>query len=90
MEDETDVHFPYAVRNTFPNVPTFLSKISDIISSDMTVFSDEHLYHILIYGSNVHNSVSNGLIITKTIKYIRNSGRSWKHSDRKYSLPLPP
>ena len=46
-----------------------------MISSDMTVFPDEHLCHILIYGSNVYNSVSNGLIITETIKYFPNSGR---------------
>ena len=46
-----------------------------VISSDVTVFSDEHLHYILIYGSNVYNSVSNRLIITETITYMRNSGR---------------
>ena len=34
---------------------TLLSKISEIISSDVTVLRDEHLYHILVYGSNVYN-----------------------------------
>ena len=48
-------------------------KTKPLFIFDVTVFPDEHLYHILIYGSNVYNSVSNGLI--GTIKYIRNSGR---------------
>ena len=52
-----------------------LSKISDIICSDIIVFPGEHLLHILLYGSNVYNPVSNELIITETIIYIRNSGR---------------
>ena len=37
-------------------------KISDAIGSDVSVFPDEHLYNILVYGSNVFNSVSNGLM----------------------------
>ena len=54
---------------------TLLSKISDVIGSGVSVFPDEHLYNILVYGSNVFNSVSNGLIITETTTYKRNSGR---------------
>ena len=42
---------------------------------DVTVFPDEHLYYILIYVSNVYNSVSNRLILTEIITFIRNSGR---------------
>ena len=52
-----------------------LSKISEIITSDVSVLPDDHLYHILVYGSNIYNPVSNGLIITETIRYIRNTGR---------------
>ena len=54
---------------------SLLSNISDIINSDVTVLPNEHLYYILVYGSNVYNSVSNRLILTETITYIRDTGR---------------
>ena len=78
FEDETSVHFflrcsRYATQRT-----TLLSKISDLIGSDVSIFPDEHLYYILIYGSNVYNNISNGLIITETIIFIRNSGQFTK------------
>ena len=75
IEDETSVHFFLRCPHYATQRPYLLSKISAIISSDVTVFPDEHLYQILVYGSNVFNPVSNGLIITETITYIRNSGR---------------
>ena len=75
LEDETSVHFFLCCPLYLTIRSTLLSKISDIISADVTVLPDEHLYHILIYGSNVYNSVCNRLIITKTITYIRKSGR---------------
>ena len=72
-DDETSVHF-FLCCPRYPSPrSTLLSKISDIIGSDVSVFPDEHLYHILVYGNNVYNSVSNGLIITETINYILNS-----------------
>ena len=78
MEDETTIHFFLRCPHYVSQRSNLLSKISDIISSHVTVFPDEHLYHMLIYGGNVYNSVSNGLITTETIKYIRNSGRFTK------------
>ena len=75
IEDETSVHFFLRCPHYATQRSSLLSKISAIISSDVTVFPDEHLYQILVYGSNVYNPVSNGLIITETITYIRNSGR---------------
>lgn len=73
IEDETSVHFflryPLYVTQRF----TLHSKISEIISSDVTVLPDEHVYHIVVYGRNVYNSVCNKLIITETITYIRNT-----------------
>ena len=50
-----------------------MCKISDIIGSGVSVFPDDHLYYISVYGSNVYNPVSNGLIITETIIYIRHT-----------------
>ena len=78
FEDETSVHFflrcsRYATQRTTP-----LSKISDIIGSDVSIFPGEHLYDILVNGRNVYNNISNGLIITETIIFIRNSGRFTK------------
>ena len=75
MDVETAVHVFLRCLHYVSQGSNLLSKISDMISSDMTVFPDEHLCHILIYGSNVYYSVSNGLIITETIKYFPNSGR---------------
>ena len=73
VEDETSVHFFLRCPHYVTQRSSLLSKISVIISSDVTVFPDVHLYHILDHGSNVYNSVSNGLI--ETITYIRNSER---------------
>ena len=78
IEDETSVHFFLRCPRYFTQRSLLLSKISEIIGSDVTVFPDEHLYYIIIYGSNVYNSVSNNLIITETIRFIRNSGRFTK------------
>ena len=75
LDDETAAH--YLLRCplfTFERTP-FLSRISDVIHSDATVLPDEHLLHILLYGSNVYNSITNKLIISETISFIRNSGR---------------
>ena len=74
LDDETSVHFflrcpLYSTQRT-----TLLSKISDIVHADVSVFPDEHLYHILVYGSNVYNFITNKLIITESITFIRNSG----------------
>ena len=78
IEDETSVHFFLRRPRYATQRYALLSKISDIIGSDVSVFPDEHLYYILVYGSNVYNPVSNGLIITETLIYIRNSGRFTK------------
>ena len=75
IEDETSVHFFLRCPHYTTQRSTLLSKISYIIHSDVTVFPDKHLYHVLVYGSNVYNSVSNRLIIIETITYTRNTGR---------------
>jgi len=78
IEDETSVHFFLRCPRYHIQRSVLLSEISEIINSDVTVLPDEHLYHILVYGSNVYNFVSNRLIITETLRYIRNSGRFTK------------
>ena len=72
IEDETSVHFFLRCPHFTTQRSILISKISDIIGSDVSVLPDEHLYSIIVYGSNVYN---NGLIITDTISYIRKSGR---------------
>ena len=65
IEDETSVHFFLRCPHYTTQRSTLLSKISYIIHSDVTVFPDEHLYHILV-----------AMFITlETITYTRNTGR---------------
>ena len=45
---------------------TTLRKISDKGHSDISLLSDDHLTRILLYGSNLFNSVRNKLIIGAT------------------------
>ena len=52
----------------------FLCKISNIIDSDVSVFPMEHLYKILVYGSNIFN-VFTKRIISEAIQYIKFTGR---------------
>ncbi len=58
----------------------------------MSVFPDEHLFHILIHGSTVYNSVCNKLILIETITYIRNTGRFTKLEAFRWIIfyPFPP
>ena len=52
-----------------------LSKISEIMTSDVSLLPKEHLNHLILYGSNVFNSISNKLIIEQSIVYIKTTGR---------------
>ena len=92
IEDETSVHFFLRCPLYIAQRSSLLCKISAIISCDVTVLPDEHLFFILVYCSNVYNFVSNKLILTETITYIRNSGRytileafSWINSPPPFS-----
>ena len=75
MEDETSTHFLLCCPR-FTNLRhTYLSKVSQIINSDVTVLPDDHLTQILLYGSKVYNDISNELILTETIFFILKSER---------------
>ena len=75
LDEENNTHFflrcPFyiSIRNKL------LGNISLFIDSDITILPSEHLTNILIYGSNVYSNVTNKLIITETIEFIRKSGR---------------
>ena len=53
----------------------YLSKISQIVKSDVTVFPDDHLTDLLLYGSESFNRISNDLILNETINFIFKSER---------------
>ena len=61
VEDETSVHFFLRCPLFVTQRSTLLSKISDIIRSDVSVLPDEHLSNILVYRSNIYNCVSNSV-----------------------------
>ena len=75
LEDETAIHYLLCCPRYNHLRTIYLSKISEIIGSDISVLPNEHLYNILIYGSNVFNNVTIELIISETIHFIKNSGR---------------
>ena len=75
LEDETSAHYFLRCPLITNERASVLRKISDVIHSEVSALPDEHLLHILLYGSNVYNIVTNKLIISETIAFIRNSGR---------------
>ena len=52
---------------------TLLRDKSDVVHFDVSVLPDDHLPYVLLYGSNVYNSVANRLINSETIAFIRNT-----------------
>ena len=75
LGDETSVHFFLRCPLYSNQRNILLSKVSDIVQADLSVILDEHLYNIMVYGSNVYNMITNKLIMTETITSIRHSGR---------------
>ena len=75
VEDETSVHFFLYCPRYISQRTILLSKISEIIAADVSVLPKDHLIHIMLYGSNVFNYISNKLIIEQSILYINKTGR---------------
>ena len=78
VEDETTTHFLLSCPRYSHYRQTYLSKISQVVNSDVSVFPKDHLTDLLLYGSKAYNSVSNELILTETIIFIYKSER-FKH-----------
>ena len=75
LEDETSVHY-FLCCPRYNNLRTvYLSRISEIVKSDITILPKDHLAHLLTYGSNVYNDITNELILTETIQFIKKSKR---------------
>ena len=53
----------------------YLSKISQIVKSDVTILPYDHLTDLLLYGSKAFNDITNELILTETILFIYKSQR---------------
>jgi len=75
LDDETSEHFFLCCPLYRIQRNDLLSKISDIIGSDISVLPNDHLYHLLIFGSNVYNSICNKQILEESISFIKKSGR---------------
>ena len=70
MEDETSTHFLLRCPRYSNLRSAYLTKISQIIKSDVSILPVDHLSHLLLYGSKSFNKISNDLILTETIVYI--------------------
>ena len=75
IEDETSTHFLLCCPRYNRLRIDYLSKISGIVKSDITVFPLDHLSDILLYGSESFNDISNNLILNETINFIFKSER---------------
>ena len=75
LDEETSIHYFLCCPRYIDLRALYLSKICEIIGSDVTILPNEHLLFILLYGSNVYNDITNESIISETIRYIKSSGR---------------
>ena len=75
LEEEDNSHFFLRCPQFHSIRINLLSNISEIIGSDILFFPSHHLTHIIMYDSNVYNNITNKLILTKTLEYIRKSER---------------
>ena len=73
--EETVTHFLLCCPRFSHLRSDYLSKISQIVKSDVTVFPNDHLTDLLLYGSESFNDVSNNLILNETINFIFKSER---------------
>ena len=90
LDDETSVHFLLCCPMFADLLDSLLSKISDIIHTGVSVLPCSHLVHILLYGSNVYNSLTNKLILTETTIFVRNTGRFTSLEAFRVNDPPPP
>jgi hypothetical protein len=75
IEDETSTHFLLCCPRYNNLRHSYLSKISQIVKSDITILPNDHLTDLLLYGSKAYNDITNELIITETILFIYKSER---------------
>ena len=74
-DDETSTHFLLCCPRYDRLRNDYISKISQIVKSDVTAFPLDHLTDLLLYGSESFNDISNSLILNETINFIFKSER---------------
>ena len=75
LGEETPTHFFLCCPRYNVLRNSYLSNISNVIGSDVSYLPNERLLFISLYGSNVYNDITNELILSETIRYIKSSGR---------------
>ena len=71
---ESTVHF-FLHCQLYIDLRVLLDSVSEIIFNNVRVYPDQHMCHILLYGSESFNSVANRMILESTIRYIKDSKR---------------
>ena len=52
-----------------------LDKVSDIVDNDITQLPDDHLCHLLLFGSNAYNERANEMILKCTVEFVKQTKR---------------
>ena len=72
---EDNVHFFLCCPHYRSIRISLLGNISQILGNDISVLPDQYTIGIILNGSNVYNKITNRLILSETIEYIRKSRR---------------
>ena len=72
---ESTIHFFLHCQLCIDLRGVLLDSISEIIFNDFRLYPDQHMCHILLYGSESFNSVANRMISESTVRYIKDSRR---------------
>ena len=75
QSSESTVHFFLHCQLYTDLRKVLLDSVSEIYLNDVRVYPDQHMFHILLYGSESFNSVANRMILESTIRYIKDSNR---------------
>ncbi len=75
IENETSKHYLTCCPRFSHHRINLMNSISDIVNPETTHLPNDNLTHILLYGSNAYNVVTNKLILEASIRYIKSSKR---------------
>ena len=75
LDEESNSHFLLRCPLYAPIRNNLLGNVSLIIGSDISLLPSEHLTCILLYGNNAYSNITNKLLLTETIEFIRKPER---------------
>ena len=75
LDEESNSHFLLHCPFYAPIRNNLLGNVSLIIGSDISLLPSGHLTSILLYGSIVYSNITNKVVLTETIEFIRKSER---------------